>query len=137
MGRTTSTEKETELKVLHEFIEEMAFALLHLGSNSITDRKTLLVEAHVIDTQNAVWCYCDDIFPFPMQEAMLPASLIFLNKKRGNYICVYGKASLEMHEQEPIECDGVHVTPKQSLWKLSIDRVEWFFRSTEMMGFYL
>ena len=131
------TEPETDLKVLKEFIEETAYALLHLGANSITDKRSLLVEAHIIDKQNAIWCYCDEIFPYPMQEAMLPARLIFLNKKKGNYICVYGKASLQQHEQASIEYDGVHVVPNQSLWKISIERVEWFFRSTEMMGFYL
>lgn len=117
-------------KDLKNIIERSTYSLLSAYPWS----RVMIAETHTIDDNRQLWCWSEESFSGQVNTSF-PVTLKFIDRTRGNYIRISGKAFVE-NNGVSIASEQEQKEGRSSLLRIEMQQVVWYFKKTGKIKFY-
>lgn len=122
-------------KVLRLIIEQSKYALFEVYHQENPRIEPVVVIAYRAEGEKSIWCSCEEsILPFA-DLTNLPVVLKFINREKGNFITIQGKATVNKSDK-PVSSNRITPNSQGSLIQVEVHQVAWFDKKSGEVEFF-
>ncbi|WP_336516012.1 hypothetical protein [Pollutibacter soli] len=121
-------------KVLKEIMEQSKYALFEVCMQETPRIEPVVVTADRAEGEKSIWCSCEEL-PLPSADVSnLPVVLKFINREKGNFIKIQGKATV--NGITSASADDTQESSPSSVIQVEIHQVAWFDKNSGEVEFF-
>lgn len=122
-------------KVLRLIMEQSRYALFEVCQQEAPRIEPVVVMAHRAEGEKSIWCSCEELPLTSADLSDLPVVLKFINRKKGNFIKIHGKATLN-DRVKLMSAENASGNAPGSVIQVEIHQVAWFDKKSGEVEFF-